>query len=557
MREFDRPDGPMWLQGFGRVGRWISARPGRLRFCASFVLFAVLLTPSIWALNVIPPLWRDIDAYVQVTQPPGPGTILNYGPLYCFVARIPLYLGYAIDCVARSAPLPTPGFFFHPILTDSGVFALLLLQHISLCFAAFHLIAETTRLFWIRLALAVAWAANPLFYTLAHCIGTETLSLILVLLIGATGLRIIRYSRRVPWTEWLLFGFLLWLCILTRHISATLAGLLPLTFLLLSACRLIMIGFARSQLLRRWQRLLARQALQKAMFAVGVGISCIVLANVSLRGLCYAAQIPYHSRVGFTFLFRLKFLAGLSVEKRNQLLDKVIKNTDSADVKRLIPLLRNSFPGETPNWDVIAFEKKAQASLFPPQTDPREEKFYLTLNRTVLAFLCPPQAIFLSAVASDFKRSQDVTIPTVVRQLFVATAFYFTHPGIMPDCVSLRTFRGNSSAQVMAIFKKHYFQHPKNFSYGLLLFLWCVNLGLLGVVAKVRMKELAAISSYTAALTLFGLFMMLANCVLNVFQPRYTLPMWELTIISASILSAKTIEYVVARGQQRREVVLR
>jgi hypothetical protein len=38
--------------------------------------------------------------------------------------------------------------------------------------------------------------------------------------------------------------------------------------------------------------------------------------------------------------------------------------------------------------------------------------------------------------------------------------------------------------------------------------------------------------------------MMLANCVLIVFQPRYTLPMWELTIVSVSILSAKTLEYI-------------
>ena len=110
----------------------------------------------------------------------------------------------------------------------------------------------------------------------------------------------------------------------------------------------------------------------------------------------------------------------------------------------------------------------------------------------------------------------------------------------------------------MDIFKKHrYFQHPKNFSYGVLVFLWCVNLALLAVLAMTRKEEVAAVTFYAAALTLFGLFMMLANCFLTVFQPRFTLPMWELTFISASILSAKTIEYVVARGQQPREVVLR
>ncbi len=184
MQELERANSSICLRAVGRFTTWISARPGRLKFFASFVLFAVLLTPSIWMLSVIPPLWRDIDAYVQVTQPPGPGTILQYGPLYCFVARIPLYLGYAIDCVGRRAPFPTPAFFIHPIQTDSGVFVLLLSQHLALCFAAFHLIAMTSRLFWVRLVLAVAWVANPLFYTFAHCVGSETLGLILLLLVG-------------------------------------------------------------------------------------------------------------------------------------------------------------------------------------------------------------------------------------------------------------------------------------------------------------------------------------------------------------------------------------
>jgi hypothetical protein len=441
-------------------------------------------------------------------------------------------------------------------LTDSGVFALVLLQHISLCFATFHLFAVTTRLFWVRLILAVAWAINPLFYTFANCIGSETLSLILVILIAATGLRILQYSRSVPGKEWLLFGVLIWLCILTRHINATLAGLLPLTFLFLSAYRLVMTKFARPQSLRRWQRLLARQALLKATCAVAVGISCVVLANLSLRGLCYAAKTPYHSAVGFTFLFRLKFLARLPVEKRNQLLDKVTGNTNSADVKKLISLLRNSFRDESPNWDVMAFNKEAQASLLTSQTDQREERFYLALNSTARVFLYPPERIFLGAVASDFKKSLSVTIPTIVRQLFVASTFYFSHPGTMPDCASLRTFHDSNSAQLMAIFQKHsYFHHP-SFSYSIFLVLWCVNLALLGVVGKVRVNEIAAVS-YATVLTLVGLFIMLITCFLTVFQPRFTLPLWELTVISLSILSAKILEYVFARGKRAPEVELR
>ena len=178
-------------------------------------------------------------------------------------------------------------------------------------------------MFWVRFLLVVAWATNPLFYTFAHCIGSETLSMILTLLIGATGLRIAQHSGKVPKKEWFLLGVLLWLCILTRHINTVLVGLLPLTFLLLAGYRLIRMRFARRRLLRRWHRLGAAQTLQKATLAIVTGVLCILLANGASRTICYAAQAPYHSALGVTFLFRLKFLAGLSVEERNQLLEKV------------------------------------------------------------------------------------------------------------------------------------------------------------------------------------------------------------------------------------------
>ena len=127
----------------------------------------------------------------------------------------------------------------------------------------------------------------------------------------------------------------------------------------------------------------------------------------------------------------------------------------------------------------------------------------------------------------------------------------------MPQCASLVTFRDKNADQVFAIFKTHsYFRHPKDLSYRALLFLWLINLALFVVIANMRKQEAAGVASYAAGLTVVGLFMMLANCVLAVFQPRYTLPMWELAIISVSILSAKTLEYIFAGRKQRREVAL-
>ena len=53
-----------------------------------------LALPSIWLMTTVPPFWRDIDAYIQLTYPPGPSTILLHGPFYCELARLPLWIGH-------------------------------------------------------------------------------------------------------------------------------------------------------------------------------------------------------------------------------------------------------------------------------------------------------------------------------------------------------------------------------------------------------------------------------------------------------------------------------
>ena len=213
------------------------------------------------------------------------------------------------------------------------------------------------------------------------------------------------------------------------------------------------------------------------------------------------------------------------------------KHAASAEVKNVVSLLRESFPAEVSNWDVNNFNLQARALLFAPQTDPYGDKYAVLLNRTALAFLYPPHEIFLSVVATDFKKSQEVTIPDLVGFLFATTNFYFSRREAMPQCASLVSFRGKDPNQVIAVFKKHsYFRHPKNVSYRGLLLFWVAILGLFILIAKIRQREAADLGLYASALTVIGLFMMLASCVLTVFQPRFTLPMCALTIISLFIL---------------------
>lgn len=530
---------------------WLRTRPGFLGLAAQSVLFLVLLAPSIWMLNMIPPLWRDIDAHGEVAHPFGPETILLHGPLYSFVARLPLFLGYSADCWRASWPLPTLSFFAHPILSDSGVYALLIAQHLGLCCSAFYLLTLTSRIFWVRLILAIAWAVNPLFYTFAHTVGAEALSMILLLLLGATALRIVQSFRNICWKQWVVLGVLLYLLILTRHINGLLAALLPTAFLILAACQLTMVRFGQARPDRpKMQRARVKQALRQAMIAVGVGVGCIVLANASVRLVCRAVRIPYYSTLGLSFLFRLKFLAALPAEKRNQLLDDVSTHAASEDVKKMISLLRVSFATGVSSLDVKDFNRKTTALLFAPQTDPYDEKYAVLLNHTAWAFLCPPNYIFLDAVAADFKKSQEITIPDVVGFLFVTTRYYFSHREAMPQCASLVTFRGKDADQVFGIFKRHsFFRRPKNLTYRALLCFWLISFALFVGIAKVRKQEVAGLASYATALTVVALLMMLANCFLTVFQPRYTLPMWELTIISVTILGGGIVDALFSSSQ--------
>lgn len=122
------------------------------------------------------------------------------------------------------------------------------------------------------------------------------------------------------------------------------------------------------------------------------------------------------------------------------------------------------------------------------------------------------------------------------------TVFYYSHRDAMPGYTQLVTFRDKSAEEVLACYKRHpYFYHRKEFTYSALWGLWFAMISILALVTKKRSREMAVVY-YAAALTLVGLTMMLANCLLAEFQPRYTLPMWELTIVSLLAVFGRGME---------------
>ncbi len=108
-------------------------RPAGWNLLSLVLVVGILLAPSVWMLATVAPLWKDVDAYAQVTAPPGVETILLYCPAYCFLARLPLYCGYLYHCWHAGLGLPSFAFFVKPRLSDAGVFLLLLAQHLAFC----------------------------------------------------------------------------------------------------------------------------------------------------------------------------------------------------------------------------------------------------------------------------------------------------------------------------------------------------------------------------------------------------------------------------------------
>src|ERR1044072_9834030 len=106
-------------------------RMSALGFLRNGVLALILFAPSAWMIATVPPLWRDVNAYNQLTRSPGLATYWGHAPAYCCAAKIPLFLGEQWE---RWRGMPAPKTEIgSTALTDSGGGRLMLAQPLALC----------------------------------------------------------------------------------------------------------------------------------------------------------------------------------------------------------------------------------------------------------------------------------------------------------------------------------------------------------------------------------------------------------------------------------------
>lgn len=525
-------------------------RPLALAFARNAVLVLCLLAPSAWMLTTVPPLWRDADAYVQLTENPLVVTFWGHAPAYSYAAKPLLLAGEQWERWRGAASNRPPG-SSQPGLTDTGIRLVIICQHLALAAAMYCFIRAASQSFWVRLALALAWASNALFYTYAHCLGSETLGLILITILATVGLRLIQNRREPRWTDWYLFALVLSLCILSRDLNLGLVSLLPATFLLSWAQNRASIFRVSTERARLWLRRLGGKYLRHAVVAIAIGLACVAVADSLKKNLARKTRLHPHSRIGFTFLWRLNFLNSLSPEARGILLRKVAARTHSTDARRLIALIEQMH-AEKADMSSGPFMQRA-ILLFD---GPKWEELDRALNQVAFAFLLPPTPEHLQATEKDLVYALKVPPTEITSYLFATTAYYFEHKDEMLQHANLVTFRGATADQINSIPSQHrYFRLWQGLGYNKVFVVWFLALVAFVLLARRKRMNVTAITAFGIALTAVGLLICTTACVLHEIEPRFALTLWQLLLLSLYLFLGKTADLISKKsppGSHRR-----
>jgi hypothetical protein len=428
------------------------------------------------------------------------------------------------------------GYFVkHSQLTDAGVYLLVVLQHGALWGGAVYLIYAIARTLLLRLFLAVLFASQPLFYAFAHCVGSEALSMIVILLLAASGVRLMLRYPDIRTHDWIIFTALLAAASLTRHINCVLAAVLPVTMFVIiieRGLRLLIrdqkaIADTNFQFSKAWKTLL---------ISIATGLIGLFCATSVTHLLCWRTHTPWRSTFGYTFLWRLNFLETMQPSPRQALLSLVKSKSTLLESHQLLEVLGN-WLDRNERWEPGAFIQEAHSYLSDSEMKYHGEKFDRALNEIASGFLYPPAPPLGLAALSDFKKATEFTEGDIVQFLFVNTEYFFSHRDKMPQCSGLKTFR-EPRERLTEARKLSYFQWWNLFSFRNWGIFALIVLLLALLVDYKRGGQNTPVILVAVCLCIVGMVMFLLNCFFAQLQPRYVLPMMELLLLSLVIFLA-------------------
>lgn len=506
----------------------------------------ILSLPSLYFLVFVPPLWRDSDGFVQIGTRLNFLTVIHFPPLYCWGARIPLLIGTLLDGTALSRGLTINP----PILTDVGIFLLLLTQHLLLIGSLLITCLTIAERPLFRSASAVFFALNPALYAFANCVGAEALSNVVVLLVAILGLRFVVEPSRQQLK--LLFVVLV-AGILAKHVNAILCALLPGTLLLVTFSRFF--SSASSAHRSGLSAFGLRKLLQTFGLVTLVGVAAIGAASATVWLICRITKIPDVSRLGYTFQWRLDYLTRVDPAVREATLARISSQLDDPATTYALQRLKESLNSRAP-WDPQMLSQNIYERL---EGDPtiltgkaRRVSMDHRLNKLALAFLLSGDHMLYEAISEDFNTGLTFSSGRICGEPFYGTDWLIArvNEGLYAPLRGLSTFRFAPDTFVKRWSKDSYL-HLWN-----TVPLWSLALlVVLAVLAALAWRPLhraqSAVLSHALAAMAIGGLMLLANCSLTFRAPRFALSTYILFLFAFILLGTKLCENLVNRSRLR------
>lgn len=377
----------------------------------ALLIVGILSVPSIFFLFCSPVLWRDSDAFWQIAGKPGVGTILHWPPLYCFAARIPLAIGACWEALFFAGIWPGNDWWAKPVLTDTGLKLLLFCQHALLVGAWTFLVFRISSSWQWRTGIAIWFAIQSWAYVFAQSVGSESLSNVLILAFFAAGLEAL---TRLDWKWWIAAAMLLWLAILTRHINAVFAAALPGGVILLA--------------LIRWSKIrgVAPKAFLRMILAILVGIGAILAASATVHLAARIADIPFRSRMGYTYQWRLNYLLKFDPDQRREILNTLsAKSADPLVAAGILSLEGGIGADRTWNTSHLNDTMVRLVDEAYPELSARKREAIKDeqLNAIARQFLFAPEAKVWPSVLQDFLQSARTSFGQIAREPLMTTDF--------------------------------------------------------------------------------------------------------------------------------------
>jgi hypothetical protein len=499
------------------------------RYVSLSVLLLILSIPSLYIFLMLPPLWRDEDAFNEIASTFAPRGILHYLPGYCLGGRLIISAGSIVASLLGGHGIPNLSISATP-LSDAGICALIVVQHLFLVLSLFYAVRTLSDKFPIRVLFAVVFALTPWVYVYANCIGSEAFSNPLVYLIAAFGwhcLRTVDLTRRKILTY---YGLLL-AAALTRQINVLLAAGLPIALLPLAGKELVLRGLAadstNGQSPFRYT--------QRFVIFVVVGLAAIGTSLLVQQTMCWFFRVPFRSTFGETFEYRLSYLEGLPEQERTAILAEIATKVGDPVVTEAIDALSRSLHAGD-NWANMFLYYKIDEILVRSGFHEMQRRTWQVdrkLNRiaTGVLFSGEPnfrEAVWTNFVLSPFFTQAELAYPPFELTDWVQTQLLYPRYGRLRGLASFQHEAGFYKAAWQRIAYFHLFERIPMLEMACLTIAFAIVFAGLALVGFFWDPVTEAGAWYATTMIVVGLLVSFATCLSTYFQGRLYLPVYSL-----------------------------